>query len=295
MQIDIDTKFIMLIGTPLGQSFAARMQNAAYEAAGMNMRYFYNEADNTHLREIIEGLRYSPAFIGAAVTHPNKVEVLQYLDELDPLCEKMGSCNTIVKRPNGTLVGYNTDSTGFYTAFLEDGGFPAQGRSFFCIGAGGAGRAICSALAHNSARAIYITDRYDESAARMTEDINANFAPVATHVPSGEFTAAKDCDCIINASGVGMGESIGETPLPKEHIAPGQVHFDACYNPAKTQFLLNAEAEGCQVINGLSMSLHQGAAQIRLWTAQEPPLDTMRAELEAILEEKRAEQAVSHE
>lgn len=283
MQIDIDTKFIMLVGTPLGQSFAARMQNAAYDAAGMNLRYFYNETGSEHLREIIEGLRHSPAFIGAAITHPNKVEVLQYLDELDPLCAKMGSCNTVVKRPDGTLVGYNTDSTGFYLGFLEDGGFPAEDKSFFCIGAGGAGRAICSALAHNGAAALYITDVNDEGAARMVADINKNFTPVAVHVPYGEFAKAAECDCVINATGIGMGDSVGQTPLPEEHIAPGQIHFDACYNPAKTQFLLNAEAGDCHVINGLSMSLHQGAAQIRLWTGQEPPLETMRAELNAIL------------
>lgn len=52
MKIDIDTKFITLIGTPLGQSFAARMQNRGYEAAGLNMVYFYTEADCEHLGEI---------------------------------------------------------------------------------------------------------------------------------------------------------------------------------------------------------------------------------------------------
>ena len=34
--------------TPLSQSFAARMQNAGYAAAGLNMAYFYTEADETH-------------------------------------------------------------------------------------------------------------------------------------------------------------------------------------------------------------------------------------------------------
>lgn len=89
--IDINTKFITLIGTPLGQSFAARMQNSGYLAAGQNMKYFYTETDSTHLEEIISGIRYMPSFAGAAVTKPNKVAVLQYLDELDPLCQKMGA------------------------------------------------------------------------------------------------------------------------------------------------------------------------------------------------------------
>lgn len=45
MNIDINTKMVTLLGTPLSQSFAARMQNKAYESAGLNMCYFYTEID----------------------------------------------------------------------------------------------------------------------------------------------------------------------------------------------------------------------------------------------------------
>ena len=36
MNIDINTKMITLLGTPLSQSFAARMMNKAYESAVLN-------------------------------------------------------------------------------------------------------------------------------------------------------------------------------------------------------------------------------------------------------------------
>ena len=45
MDINIDTKFITLLGKPLSQSFSARMQNAAYKAMGQNMLYFYTEVE----------------------------------------------------------------------------------------------------------------------------------------------------------------------------------------------------------------------------------------------------------
>ena len=96
MNIDISTRMITLIGAPLNQSFAARMQNAGYEAAGLNMLYFYTEADQEHLGDIVNGIRHMN-FAGFAVTKPNKVEVLRYLDELDPLCREIGACNTVVK------------------------------------------------------------------------------------------------------------------------------------------------------------------------------------------------------
>lgn len=285
MNIDINTKMVTLIGMPLNQSFAARMQNAGYEAAGLNMLYFYTEADKEHLGDIVNGLRYMN-FAGFAVTKPNKVRVLRYLDELDPLCRKMGASNTVVKTKDGRLIGYNTDGIGFYTSLTQDGGIEVNQSVFFCFGGGGAGRAMCSVLAHYGARKIYITDAFEPCAKSLAADINENFAPVAEFVHYEDFSKLAACDVVLNASGVGMGASIGQSPMPTEHIQPSQFYFDACYNPGKTQFLLNAEEKGCRVLNGLDMSLYQGAAQIELWTGQKPPVEAMRRELLAILSEQ---------
>ena len=286
MKVDINTKMITLLGTPLSQSFAARMQNAGYEAAGLNMLYFYTETDNEHLGDIVNGLRYMN-FAGFAGTKPNKVKVLEYLDELDPLCEKMGASNTVVKSADGKLVGYNTDGVGFYTSLTEEGGVQVDQSVFFCFGGGGAGRAICSILAYKGARKIYVTDAYEPCANSLVDDINNNFAPVAEYVPYGEYSKLAACNVVINASGVGMGKSIGKSPLPKEYIQSSQFYFDACYNPERTQFLLDAEEKGCKVLNGLGMSLYQGVAQIELWTGKRAPVEAMRQELLTILKEQK--------
>ncbi len=285
MQVDINTRFITLIGTPLSQSFAARMQNAGYRAAGLNMVYFYTEADSAHLKEIIDGVRYMPSFAGCAVTKPNKVRVLEYLDELDPLCKKMGACNTVVKR-DGKLIGYNTDGIGFYKSIREEGGFDVAGKAYFCMGAGGAGRAISSVLAYYGAAKILVTDYYEQSARELVKDLNENFAPVAEFVPYEDFSRIGEADVVINATGVGMGSSVGKSPLPVDCICPKQFYFDACYNPLKTQFLIDAEARGARILNGLGMSLYQGVAQIELWTGGGAPVEAMRQELLDILAEK---------
>lgn len=286
MSIDINTKFITLVGTPLDQSFAARMQNAGYDAGGINMRYFYTETDDEHLGEIINGIRYMPSFRGAAITKPNKVKVLQYLDELDPLCEKMGASNTIVKLPDGRLKGYNTDGSGFLRSITEEAGIKVDEHTYFCFGAGGAGRAMCSILAYHGAKKIYITDIFPESSHALAHDINTNFAPIAEAVPYGDFSEIAECSVVMNASGIGMGKTEGQSPLPTEYICPSQFYFDACYNPDKTQFLLNAEEKGCRILNGLGMSLYQGVVQIELWTGKEAPVEAMRKELIDILAEK---------
>ena len=283
-QIDINTKFITLLGKPLGQSFAARMQNRGYEAAGLNMKYFYTEVENDHLGDVVNGLRYMN-FAGFAVTKPNKVEVLKYLDELDPLCAKMGSSNTVVKKGD-KLIGYNTDGIGFYTDITKDG-VDTKDCTVFCFGAGGVGRAMCSVLAYYSVKKLYITDYFDAAAQSLVDDINKNFAPVAEFAAFKDFSKVSECNMVMNASGIGMAPHLGETPLPEEYVRKDVYYFDACYNPDKTQFLLNAEKAGAKFLNGLSMSLYQGTEQIRLWTGEDAPEDAMRDELLTILEEKK--------
>lgn len=286
MTVDIRTKLVTLLGTPLQQSFSLRMQNKGYEAAGQNLLFFNTETDTEHVGAIVGALRYMN-IAGFAITKPDKVEVMRHLDELDPLCQKMGACNTVVKTAEGKLRGYNTDGVGFYTAITEQFGLQPAQCTFFCLGAGGAGRAICSVLAYHGAKKLYSLDIREERSRALVQDINTNFSPVAEFVPAGDFSKIASCDVIINATGVGMGHTKGQTPLPKEYIKSSQIYFDACYNPAKTQFLQNAETKGCRISNGLNMLLYQGTAQFKLWTGVEAPVAAMRQELKTILAEQK--------
>lgn len=281
MTLDNQTKLVVLFGKPLAQSFSVALQNAAYQAAGVNMVYLAEEFEADCLAPALSGLRLLN-FAGCGVTKPYKVSIMPLLDQLDPLCAKIGACNTVVNR-DGVLTGYNTDAEGFYLSMTRDGGIPVQGQRFFCFGAGGAGRAICAALAHHGAERIYVTDALPQSAQALTDDFNQAFGPVFVPVPQGDFSPIASCHAILNASGVGMGSSIGKSPLPAGLVQPGQLCFDACYNPDRTQFLLDAQAAGAQVLNGLNMLLYQAAAQFRLWTGLEPPLDVMKEKLRQLI------------
>ena len=284
MTVNISTKFITLLGKPLHQSFSARMQNAAYRAMGKNMLYFYTEAEENQLEDIIKGIRNMP-FAGFAVTKPNKVEVLKYLDELDPLCEKIGACNTVAVR-NGRLIGYNTDSTGFRISLQKETGIDVSQNTFFCAGAGGAGRAICCVLADDRAKKIYLYDKIDSRAQTLAEDINKNFGPVAEFVSFGDKAAmekAGGADVLINATGVGMAETIDQSPFYEDIIRPEHICYDATYNPIETCFLRQGRGRGCVTVNGIGMLLYQGVAQIKIWTGEDAPVETMARELEDIL------------
>ena len=291
MDININTRMIALLGKPLSQSYAARMQNAAYKAAGINMLYFYSEVENEHLLDVVNGIRHM-SFAGFAVTKPNKVEIMKYVDEKDSLCEKMNASNTVVILPDGKLKAYNTDGIGFIRALKEEmPNINVKESTFFCIGAGGAGRAISSVLAYYGAKKIYIANRTISKAEKLVDDINKNFAPVAELVDLNDEAMLKDkireSDVIMNNTGLGMATKLEETPIPKEYLIPGRLCFDATYNPAKTRFLIEAEEMGCSIMNGLGMSLYQGAEQIELWSGKDAPIEAMRQELMNILSEKK--------
>lgn len=289
MSVNINTKMVTLLGKPLSQSYAARMQNAAYKAAGINMLYFYTEVENDFLPDVINGIKHMN-FAGFAVTKPNKVEVMKYVDEADPLCKKMNASNTVVIR-DGRLVAYNTDGLGFFRALEEEAPeINISDSVFFCFGAGGAARAICSVLAYKGAKRIIISSRTLSKVEALVKDINDKFVPVAESVDMQDTELLKKMvglsDVIMNNTGLGMHISIYKTPIPSEYLKPGQLCFDATYNPSKTRFLMEAEKIGCKIINGMGMSLYQGAEQIELWSGQKAPIDAMRRELINILSNK---------
>jgi shikimate dehydrogenase len=57
------------------------------------------------------------------------------------------------------------------------------------------------------------------------------------------------------------------------------VVMDIVYAPLATRLLREAAARGCRTVDGLQMLLHQGVAQFRLWTGQNPPVEVMRQAL----------------
>lgn len=289
MKIDINTRFITLIGTPLSQSFAARMQNAAYESADYNMVYFYTEVGNDRLSDAVNAVRCLPAFAGAAVTKPNKVEVMRYLDDYDPLCRKMGSSNTVVKTAEGRLIGYNTDGYGALRSLRESVG-ELKGKTMFSFGAGGTGRSVCFELADAGAKRIYICSRSgacEELSAELNKYYPGVCVPVRAANEDAVAKALDETDVVLNLTGAGMRGKEDATCVDKKYLKSEHICFDATYNPSETRFLREAKEIGCKTINGLDMFLYQGLRQIQLWTGgRRAPLEAMRKELAAIMEEQ---------
>ena len=147
------TKLCGVIGDPIEHTMSPAMQNAAFRGKGVDYLYVAFRVKPEELGKAIAGMR-ALNIRGLNVTIPHKVTVIPFLDELDPLAEKIGAVNTIVNE-DGVLKGYNTDASGFLQALLEKGIKPA-GKKVVILGAGGASRAISLTLADRGAHLVIL-------------------------------------------------------------------------------------------------------------------------------------------
>jgi len=88
------------------------------------------------------------------------------------------------------------------------------------------------------------------------------------------------CDLVIQATSLGLHPS-DPLPIPPKYLRAFRARylFDMIYRPARTRMMKSAAKEGCQVANGLSMLLHQGAEAFEIWTGRKAPIKAMRKAL----------------
>ena len=273
------TKVCGVIGDPIEHTMSPVMHNAAFQKMGIDYVYLPFRVKKEELGRTIEGMR-ALNMRGLNVTIPHKVAVIPFLDELDPLADKIGAVNTIVN-DGGVLKGYNTDATGFLQPLLEEGIEP-EGKSVAILGAGGAAKAVSFILAERGARIVILNRRLEmdwaeELAARISQAFSREVT--ALELNGENLTGVlKKTDILVNATSVGMSPDTGRTPVDTDLLRPNLVVYDIVYNPIKTRLRKEAEAVGATVISGLDMLVWQGALAFEKWTGQKAPVALMKKE-----------------
>lgn len=267
------TKVVGVWGYPVGHSRSPVMQNAALAAMGLDWVYVPFEVAPENAQEAVAAIR-ALGLVGVNVTVPLKERVLPYLDVVDEAAAQIGSVNTI-HNDHGKLVGYSTDGAGFLRS-LESVGQVVQGRDVYLLGAGGSARAVAWALASAGSR-CRIANRTPARSEALAAEINRVYPGRAEAVGWGAETGP--FDLIVNTTSLGMHPREGEMPaLPPEVFANKPFVYDLIYAPARTRLLEQAEAAGCQTMNGVRMLAYQGAISLSLWTRrplQEIPVAVM--------------------
>ncbi len=285
----VKTELVVLLGMPLTHSVSPHMHNRVFDALGMDYYYLPVEVTTEHLPAVFGGLRKMNV-AGFNVTIPHKIEIIQYLDELDPLAETIGAVNTICIE-NGKTKGYNTDGEGFLKALEKNAAISVQGKHFFIFGCGGAVRAIAMTLAAKGAGAIYICNRTKEKADNLAAEINAKIAPCAKPIPqvTEEISPIlRTCDVLVNGTQIGMHPYTNTSPIDKSLLTNSLIVSDIVYNPLTTKLLHDAQQQGCTTVDGLGMLIYQGAAAFRLWTGLEPLVDEMSDTVYSLMASKES-------
>src|SRR5665647_2700789 len=163
MKITINTKLYAVIGDPIAQSLSPQLHNGLFKTSQIDALYLPVEVKSENLEKLIDGFRLLN-FGGFNITKPHKMAIMKYLDEIDPLAEKIGAVNTVVCR-DGKMIGYNTDGFGFIKSIENKlGNIQKEELSILILGCGGAVKSVAMALAHWGIKKVIISNRTFEKA-----------------------------------------------------------------------------------------------------------------------------------
>ncbi|MBQ6345476.1 MAG: shikimate dehydrogenase [Methanobrevibacter sp.] len=280
MNIKGSTNIVGLIGHPVEHSFSPPMHNAAFDALNLDYAYVAFDINPNELGMAIDGAK-ALNIKGFNVTIPHKIDVINYLDEVDEVASLIGAVNTIDFK---NMKGYNTDGIGAIKAIEEV--TTVKDKNVVVAGAGGASRAISFYIAKYGANSLTILNRNADKAKSLASDVSGS--ELIENVKSDSISEINsyltDADILIDTTPLGMDPHIDDEPIAKaENMHEDLVVFDAVYNPNETVLLNEAIKAGAKPVYGIKMLLYQGAESFEIWTGKKAPVDVMEDALKKTL------------
>lgn len=258
-----------VIGHPIAHSRSPALHSYWLRRYGIKGHYIPMDVAPLDLRQALE-LLPKLGFVGINVTIPHKEAVLQIADIVTDRAALIGAANTLIFRKDGRIHADNTDGSGFIANLRQRAPMwqPAAGPATV-FGAGGAARAVIAALIEVGVPEIRIANRTRPRAEALRADFGAKLKVFdwvqAPNMLEGAAT-------VINTTSLGMAGK-PDFRVPLDALEKMALVTDLVYNPLKTPLLLQAEAMGCTVVDGLGMLLHQAAPGFERWFGQRPEVD----------------------
>ncbi|MBK9127790.1 MAG: type I 3-dehydroquinate dehydratase [Phycisphaerales bacterium] len=291
------TRVFGVVGWPVAHSLSPHLHNAAMHADAVDGVYVPlpvqpSEAAFMRFMDLVAA-NSQLDISGLSVTIPHKEHALRWLEArgkggspcfgmasggyVDNEARRCGAVNTLTRDADGAWHGTNTDVIGVRDALDDAAVFDDPRRSVrraLVLGAGGAARAVLTALSGRGV-GVTVSSRRHEAAAALARDFGAD----AAAWDERERVAA---DLVVNCTPIGMWPAADASPMPAQALRPDQVVFDTVYRPACTQLLADARAAGCRTVAGTEMFIRQAAAQYQTWHGRPAPLSVLREVLESV-------------
>ena len=258
-----------VIGSPIAHSKSPRLHRHWLAKYGIAGDYVPLHVEKDDLREVLRALP-KMGFVGANVTIPHKVAVLDIADQVSDRATLIGAANTLIFHEDGKIIADNTDGYGFL-ANLKQGApnwRPDLGPAAV-LGAGGAARAVIVTLLDAGVPEILLANRTRTKADILRSEFGSRVR-VFEWVQAGNMIEA--ATTVVHTTSLGMVGS-PELRVPLDGLQPRTVVTDLVYNPLRTHLLDEAEKAGCTVVDGLGMLLHQGVPGFERWFGVRPEVD----------------------
>jgi shikimate dehydrogenase len=254
------TTLIAHIGYPTETFKAPLIYNPYFEKVGIDAVVVPMSVKAEDYREFFKSIFRLTNVRGALVTMPHKVTTVELLDECSRAVKIAGSCNAILRRPDGTLLGDMFDGAGFIRG-LKRKGFELGGAACLVVGAGGVGSAIAASIASEVPGSIALFDTRPRSpedlAARLLRHYPALRVEIRDNDPAGY-------DLVVNATPLGMNPG---DPLPVDPTRLDRNTFvgEVVLKSEMTPLLEAAAARGCRVQVGTDMLFEQIPAYLEFF------------------------------
>jgi shikimate dehydrogenase len=260
-----------VLGSPIAHSLSPLLHRAAYAELGLAWTYDAVEVTAQELPGFLAGL--DGTWAGLSLTMPLKQAVLPLLHTSVEPVATTGSANTVVLR-KGDAWGYNTDVSGIVAA-LREAGVERVDRGAV-IGTGATAASAIAALHDLGAHRVRVLGRDPAK----VEALGAVASALGVELRPAELDPLELEDrwpeVVVSTVPAGALDAFAASSDPGGEVP---VLLDVVYAPWPTPLASVYAAAGGQVIPGTTMLLHQAAAQVRLMTGREAPLEAMRAAL----------------
>lgn len=267
---------------PAAENPTVAIMEAAFKHHGMHYRYINCEVGPDNLEAAVNGAK-AMSWRGFNCSIPNKIKVIQYLDELGESAKIIGAVNTVIIGEDKRTKGENTDGKGFVKAISEVTSI--SGKKVVLFGAGGAARAISVEMALAGAASITVVN-ISNAGQELTDLLNSKTPVKADFVRwNYSYRIPADADIVINATSVGLYPNVDQRlNMDVDTLLPHMVVVDCIPNPAYTHFVNDAIAHGCQhVLPGMNMLVNQAVIAVKYWTGVDVDAEVMRDELKKVL------------
>ncbi len=247
-----NNKLYALVGKNISYSFSRGYFTEKFETLQLHDHQYIN-FDFQCMDEFMPKLKeHTSELKGMNVTIPYKLQIFDYLDEIDEEAKTIGAVNTIKILEDGRLKGYNTDVYGFEKSLIPL--LRPIHKKALILGTGGASKAVAHVLEKLQIAYSFVS-RSNTNTKCISYDV-LDEAIIGSHL------------LIINCTPLGTHPNIADCPaLPYQFIAENHLLYDLIYNPAETKFLKKGKKNGAVIKNGMEMLEQQAEKAWEIWNS----------------------------